>query len=69
MSPEERLKRGESGRKWAIGDEAGFTAEKMANTFADGMEELFTTWKPRKNFVFLQDDEFKPRQLQHKLIY
>jgi len=69
MPNEERLKRGNSGRKWATGEEAGFTSVRMANTFADGMEELFTTWKPRKNFVFLQDDDFKPRQLQHKLIY
>ena len=69
MSDKKRKKIGDSGRKWATSDEAGFTSIKMANTFADGMEELFTTWKPRKNFVFLQDNDFKPRQLQHKLIY
>ena len=69
MGNKERKRRGELGRKWAISDEAGFTAVKMANNFAEGMEELFATWKPRKNFVFYSDDDYKPRQLQHKLTY
>jgi len=69
MGNKERKRRGELGRKWAISDEAGFTAVKMANTFTEGMEELFATWKPRKNFVFYSDDDYKPRQLQHKLTY
>ena len=69
MSSKERKRRGELGRKWAISDEAGFTAVKMADNFAEGMEELFATWKPRKNFVFYSDDDYKPRQLQHKLTY
>ena len=69
MGSKERKRRGELGRKWAISDEAGFTAVKMANNFAEGMEELFATWKPRKNFVFYSDDDYKPRQLQHKLTY
>jgi len=69
MGNKERKRRGELGRKWAISDEAGFTAVKMANTFTEGMEELFATWNPRKNFVFYSDDDYKPRQLQHKLTY
>ena len=69
MSSKERKRRGELGRKWATSDEAGFTSPKMANNFAEGMEELFATWKPRKNFVFYSDDDYKPRQLQHKLTY
>jgi glycosyltransferase involved in cell wall biosynthesis len=69
MSSKERKRRGDEGRKWAMGDEAGFTASKMANKFSDGMDELFSTWKPREKFVFLKDDDFKPRQLNHKLVY
>ena len=69
MSSKERKERGNVGREWALGDEAGFTAKKMAKTFTSGMEELFSTWKPRKSFVFLKDTDFKARTLKHKLEY
>tara|TARA_B110000902_G_C14169533_1_gene536287 strand:- start:51 stop:1130 length:1080 start_codon:yes stop_codon:yes gene_type:complete len=69
MGNEERKRRGDSGRQWAIGDEAGFTAEKMAKTFTSGMEELFATWLPREKFVFLKDTDFETRVLKHKLNY
>jgi glycosyltransferase involved in cell wall biosynthesis len=69
MGKEDRKTRGEKGRKWALSDEAGFTAEKMAQSFTNGMEELFTTWSPRENFVFLKDTDFKTRVLKHKLNY
>ena len=69
MRPEWRKKIGESGRKWATGDEAGFTAEKMSQTFTEGMEELFSTWTPRENFVFLKDTDYQTRTIKHKLQY
>ena len=69
MGKEDRKTRGEKGRKWALSDEAGFTAEKMAQSFTNGMEELFTTWSPREKFVFLKDTDFKTRVLKHKLNY
>ena len=69
MSKEKRQKIGNAGRKWAIGDEAGFTAEKMGKKFIDGVDELFSTWKPRKKFTFSKDTDFKPRVLNHKLEY
>jgi|TARA_B110000459_G_scaffold203248_1_gene259006 glycosyltransferase involved in cell wall biosynthesis len=69
MGNKERKRRGDSGRQWAIGDEAGFTAEKMAKTFTSGMEELFVTWSPREKFVFLKDTDFETRVLKHKLNY
>jgi glycosyltransferase involved in cell wall biosynthesis len=69
MSSDERKARGEKGRQWATGNEAGFTAEKMAQTFTEGVEELFKTWAPREKFVFLKDTDFNPRVLKHKLNY
>jgi glycosyltransferase involved in cell wall biosynthesis len=69
MGSEERKKRGENGRQWALSDEAGFTAEKMSQTFTEGMEDLFTTWVPREQFVFLKDTDFETRVLKHKLNY
>ena len=69
MSNAKRKEIGNSGREWAIGDEAGFTSVKMGDTFTEGMEELFSTWTPRENFVFLKDTDFETRVLKHKLNY
>lgn len=69
MSVSERESKGNLGREWAIGDEAGFTSIKMGETFTEGMEELFSTWTPRDNFVFLKDTDYKTRVLKHKLNY
>ncbi len=69
LSKEERTTRGTKGREWAMGDEAGFTAAKMANRIDEAMGELFTTWTPRKRFELLADTDYKPRRLQHSLIY
>ena len=69
MSNGDRKERGNAGREWALGDEAGFTSEKMARTFTSGMEELFSTWKPRKRFTFWKDTDYETRTLKHKLEY
>ncbi len=69
MSKKDRQKIGDEGRKWAIGDEAGFTSVKMGKNFIEGTDELFSTWKPRKKFTFSKDTDFKPRVLNHKLEY
>jgi len=69
MSNKERKERGNTGREWAMGDEAGFTSKKMAKTFTSGMEELFSTWTPRKKFTFWKDTDYKTRTINHKLEY
>ena len=69
MSNKERKERGNAGREWAVGDEAGFTSKKMAKTFTSGMEELFSTWTPRKKFTFWKDTDYKTRTINHKLEY
>ncbi len=69
MSISERVERGLAGREWAIGDEAGFTSEKMSNRVIEAINELFTTWKPREKFEFINTNEVKKKTLNHKLIY
>ena len=69
MSKEERIKIGEEGREWALGDEAGFTSLKMSNKILEGFEELFKTWKPREKYELLADTDFEKRTLKHNLIY
>ena len=65
----ERKRRGELGKKWALGDEAGFTSEKMTQKIINGIEELFSTWKPKSRFSFVKDTSYKRKTLPHKLSY
>ena len=69
MSKKERKAIGKKGHNWARGKEAGFTSEAMAKRVIDGIEELFSTWKPREKFEFLKDTDFEKRVLPHKLVY
>jgi len=69
MGDEERKRIGKIGRDWVLGDEAGFTAEKMANKIIDGMDELFKNFKPSLKFTFTKDTDIEKKVLNHKLIY
>ena len=69
MGDKERKRIGKVGRKWVLGDEAGFTAEKMSNKVIDGMDELFKKFKPKPKFTFTKDTDIERKVLNHKLIY
>jgi glycosyltransferase involved in cell wall biosynthesis len=69
MSKEERTQRGLAGREWAIGDEAGFTGEKMGQRIIQNLDTLFSTWKPRKNYELINTKNTEKRVLNHKLVY
>jgi hypothetical protein len=69
MSKEERTERGLKGREWAIGDEAGFTGEKMGQRIIQNLDTLFSTWKPRKNYELINTKNTEKRVLNHKLVY
>jgi glycosyltransferase involved in cell wall biosynthesis len=69
MSKEERTQRGLKGREWAIGDEAGFTGEKMGQRIIQNLDTLFSTWKPRKNYELINTKNTEKRVLNHKLQY
>jgi glycosyltransferase involved in cell wall biosynthesis len=69
MSKEERTQRGLAGREWAIGDEAGFTGEKMGQRIIQNLDVLFSTWKPRKNYELINTKNTEKRVLNHKLVY
>ncbi len=69
MGKEKRKSIGKKGYDWAKGDEAGFTSKKMANRVIEGIEQLFSTWKPREKYEFLKDTDYEKRVLPHKLIY
>jgi glycosyltransferase involved in cell wall biosynthesis len=69
LSRKERVNIGEEGYNWAIGDEAGFTSEKMSNRLIQHIDELFENWVPRPKYEFLKDTDMEKEVLPHKLLY
>jgi glycosyltransferase involved in cell wall biosynthesis len=69
LGREERKARGLKGREWALGDEAGFTSEKMGVNIIETLDKLFATWKPREKYEFINLNEVKDRVINHKLLY
>ena len=69
LSKEERKARGAKGREWALSDEAGFTSEKMGANIIETLDKLFTTWKPREKYEFINLNKVKDRVINHKLLY
>ena len=69
MSKEERKSRGLAGREWALGEEAGFTAQHMGERIIEGINELFNTWEPREYYEFINVNEEKLPTVPHNLLY
>jgi glycosyltransferase involved in cell wall biosynthesis len=69
LGKEGRKQVGDQGREWALGDEAGFTSEKMGNRVIQYVDELFDTWEPREKYEFMLAGDYKKKVLNHKLIY
>ena len=69
LGDEKRKELGLKGREWAVGDEAGFTGEKMGNRIINSLDHLFDTWSPREKFEFINGNELVEDVIEHKLIY
>ena len=65
----ERKRRGEAGRKWAIGPEAGFTSKIMGERIIKHIDTLFETWKPREKYELVLAGEVAKKKITHKLVY
>ena len=65
----ERKRRGEAGRKWATGPEAGFTSKIMGERIIKHMDTLFSTWKPREKYELILAGEVAKKKIVHKLKY
>jgi glycosyltransferase involved in cell wall biosynthesis len=65
----ERAQKGLKGREWALSEEAGFTSEIQGIRVIKAFDELFTTWKPREKYEFINTNEVKDRKINHKLLY
>lgn len=69
LSNQKRKEIGVEGREWAVGNEAGFCSKIMSERAISAIEELFNTWKIREKYEIYQDTDFKPRVLNHELVY
>jgi hypothetical protein len=68
MEKSTRQSYGLAGREWAI-SEAGFTSKQQATRVIEAFDTLFSTWKPREKFEFINTNETQPKVIKHKLLY
>ena len=68
LGSEERERRGEEGRKWAIGNEAKFTAEQMTKSVIEVLDKGFDSFKPRPAYEFYKIEDLPRKVINHKLI-
>jgi glycosyltransferase involved in cell wall biosynthesis len=52
LDPIERDRRGKLGREYVLNN--NFTAERMGQGFIDGIDTVFSQWKPRERFVMVK---------------
>ena len=70
LGEEKRKALGLKGREWALGEEAGFTGERMGANVIETLDRLFETWKPREKYEFINTTEVDIKQVaNHKLLY
>lgn len=69
LSPEERQRRGLSGREWATSEESGMSGASMGKNVIEGIEETLRVWKPRKDFEFIKVETIPVNKIPHKLVY
>jgi hypothetical protein len=55
-------------REFAL-NEGGFTGKIMGERIISAIDQLFSTWKPREKYEFINIDEVKEDELNHELFY
>ena len=65
LGKENRKERGKVGRNWALGDEAGFTSEKMCYRIISYLDKLFDTWSPREKYELIKIETPQPKVVRH----
>lgn len=67
LPKQERKKRGLAGRKWAMSDEAGFTALTMSNRIADAIQSTIDNFTPRSRYDLIKVENSPKKLIEHKL--
>ena len=69
MGNENRKKAGMAGYEWAMGDEAGFTAEHQAKRVIKYVDQTLESFTPRERFEFINTKDYQIDTIPHKLLY
>ena len=69
LGGEEIKRRGLTGRKWAISDEAGFSAKKMGENFIKHLDTLFKNWEPLERYTIEKVTDKKTSYHKHNSLF
>ena len=69
LDSDERARKGNAGREWALSAEAKMSAEKMCENVVDCVENTFETFTPRKSFELIKINKLPRKKIVHKLTY
>ena len=69
LDTEDRNKKGNAGREWALSEEAKMSAEKMCENVLECIEQTLETFTPRKSFELIKIDKLPRKKIVHKLTY
>ena len=68
LGKEERDKRGQAGRDWATGKEAGFTSQAMSDKIGDVIDKTLDNFEPRAAYEIHKVGPLKSKYVEHKLL-
>ena len=69
LSPDERNKKGMSGRKWVLSEESMMSAAHMCDNVISTINETFDTFKPKKQFELIKTEKIQRKKILHPLVY
>lgn len=69
LDSDERVKKGNAGREWAISEEAKMSAEKMCENVLECIDNTLETFTPRKSFELIKINKLPRQKIVHKLTY
>lgn len=67
LTPEERTKRGQSGRNWVMSEESGMSSTAMSNNVIDSIEDVIKNFTPRKRFDLIKVEALPRVTATHKV--
>ena len=67
LTPEERDKRGQSGREFALSDESGFNSVAMSDNIAKNIDKTLENFKPRPQYDIVKVEDYVRERVTHKL--
>ena len=69
LDSDERVRKGNAGREWALSEEAKMSAEKMCENVVECIDNTLETFTPRKSFELIKINKLPRKKIVHKLTY